>query len=582
MVSRTRKSLFGRRARWLTPAAIVAVAAVVIGACGPPPPNPPNPPAISSVNDYSTPGGDPWGTAFDSSGRVWVALPGCDGNNCTTSNAPGKLGLFDPTSHTWVTTVTLPSGYGQPLFVAVDSGGKVWFTMPATNAIGVYNPSTTSSSQWAVPTASSGPWGLTIDHNGKVWFTEHYVNKIASFDPTSTTFHEVPTPASNSNPYGITVDASNNIWFTQNVDAVAAVDEYTTGGVLNVYPVRTGNTSGSMLTPHLLTFDPWGNLWWSEGWVHSVGTLNIANAKPGTNNGVTEYQYTPPNSGGTHTSGIAADSQGLIWITDSLQNVFAAVPVTGSGVFTFFNAPHSHPHDGMNVDSQNRVWFDEEFGNALAEAIQSSTTTTSSSSSTTSSSTTTSTGPSGTLGSDTFHRANQSLWGTASDGQVWGGDANAATAFSIANNAGLVTNTGGTSYSAVLGSSAANEEVRLTGSLSAFSNANFGGVLRWSDGNDWYKAYIDGANLVLQKKVAGTTTVLATTPFAATGNTAYTIDFEAIGTTLQASVWAATGTQPASWMATATDGSFTSGLAGLRFLTQGATATITSFQATSH
>ena len=32
--------------------------------------------AISSLTTYSVPGGDPWGTTFDSSGRVWVALPG--------------------------------------------------------------------------------------------------------------------------------------------------------------------------------------------------------------------------------------------------------------------------------------------------------------------------------------------------------------------------------------------------------------------------------------------------------------------------------------------------------------------------
>src|SRR6266487_3722701 len=32
--------------------------------------------------------------------------------------------------------------------------------------------------------------------------------------------------------------------------------------------------------------------------------------------------------------------------------------------------------------------------------------------------------PGATLGTDTFQRANQSLWGTASDGQTWGGDAN--------------------------------------------------------------------------------------------------------------------------------------------------------------
>src|ERR1700736_1149216 len=94
-----------------------------------------SPSSISSVTDYYVPGTFPWGTAFDSSGRVWVAMPGCDPSpSCSSSTPPGKLGLFDPTTSTWTTTVSLPAGYGQPLFVAIDGAGKVWFTMPVTNA----------------------------------------------------------------------------------------------------------------------------------------------------------------------------------------------------------------------------------------------------------------------------------------------------------------------------------------------------------------------------------------------------------------------------------------------------------------
>ena len=31
---------------------------------------------------------------------------------------------------------------------------------------------------------------------------------------------------------------------------------------------------------------------------------------------------------------------------------------------------NAHPHDGLNVDSHNRIWFTEEFANKLAEAMQ--------------------------------------------------------------------------------------------------------------------------------------------------------------------------------------------------------------------
>src|SRR6266516_4634762 len=401
---------------------------------------------ISSVTDYPVPGGDPWGTAFDRSGRVWVALPGCDlAPSCPSSTPPGKLALFDPNAKSWVTVVSLPAGYGQPLFVAVDQAGKIWFTMPVTNAIGLYDPVSTTVTQWAVPMPSAGPWGIAIDSNGKIWFTEHYVNRIGSFDPTSQTFHEVATPATNSDPYGITVDASNNIWFTENTDSVALIGEYTNQGILNEYKIRNTSTAGTGLTPHLITIDPNGNIWWSEGWVSAIALLNLAAAQPGTNNGVTEYHYTPScSSCGSHTSGISADKQGLIWLDDSLQNTFGSFPI-GGGSFSFYDSPTAgHPHDGLNVDSQNRIWFDEEFANKLAEAIQSG--------SLTPTATTTATpGPGATLATDTFQRANQSFWGTASDGQTWGGDANSQAVFSTSGNAGRISNTVSTSYSAELG-----------------------------------------------------------------------------------------------------------------------------------
>src|SRR6266849_7800440 len=536
---------------------------------------------ISSVTDYSVLGGDPWRTAFDSSGRVWVALPGCDlAPTCPSSTPPGKLALFDPNAQNWAAIVAMPAGYGQPLFVAVDQSGKVWFTMPVTNSIGVYDPVSSTVAHGAVPTPSAGPWGIAIDSKGTIWFTEHYGNQIGSFDPNSQTFHEVATPAANSLPYGITVDVSNNIWFTENNDSIALIGEYTNQGVLNEYKIRNTPTAGTGLTPHLITIDPNGNIWWSEGFASAIGMLNVAAAQPGTNNGVTEYQYTPScSSCGSHTSGISADKQGLIWLDDSLQNTFGSFPL-GGGSFSFYNSPTpgGHPNDGLNVDSQNRVWFDEEFASKLAVAIPSGSPTPTATA--TSTSTPTPTPPPGTmLGTDTFQRANQSLWGAASDGQTWGGDASSRSVFSVSGNAGLVSTTGSTSYSAVLGPTAANAEVYATGSLSSFTNSNFGAVLRWTDGNNWYKAFIDGGSLFIQKKVAGATTILASAPFTASAGTAYTIHFRVVGSTLTANVWAASGTEPSGWMVTASDSALTSGSCGMRFLTQSGTATVTSFQA---
>jgi hypothetical protein len=190
-------------------------------------------------------------------------------------------------------------------------------------------------------------------------------------------------------------------------------------------------------------------------------------------------------------------------------------------------------------------------------------------------------GPGTTLAQDTFQRANQNLWGKASDGQTWGGDANTQAGFSIHNNVGQIANGSGP-YNAILGPATTNAEVLFTGSMSSFTNNNLGAVLRWKDTNNWYKAYINGTTLVIQVKVNGATTILSQVAFTAAANTAYNLRFRIVGTTLSAKAWATTTTEPATWTATATNATLTSGQCGLRIQVLGATsASITAFQATT-
>lgn len=185
------------------------------------------------------------------------------------------------------------------------------------------------------------------------------------------------------------------------------------------------------------------------------------------------------------------------------------------------------------------------------------------------------------LAQDTFQRANQKFWGTASDGNTWGGFANTNAAFSIQNNTGQVANTSG-AYDAVLGSTATDAEVLFTGSSSSFTKNDIGALLRWTNKSNWYRAYINGAQLVVQKKVNGTVTTLSTASFAASANTNYSIRFRVVGTTLYAKAWPTSGTEPTSWTITTTDSSLSSGQCGIRInITSGVTVNITSFQATN-
>ena len=189
--------------------------------------------------------------------------------------------------------------------------------------------------------------------------------------------------------------------------------------------------------------------------------------------------------------------------------------------------------------------------------------------------------PGTTIAQDTFQRANQTHWGTASDGHVWAADANTQATFSIANNQGQISN-GNTYYNAVLGSTASDAEVLFSGSISSFTNANMGAVLRWNDTNNWYKAYISGTSLVIQAKINGNYRVIGSTAFNATAGQSYTIRFRAVGSGLYAKVWITGTAEPAAWMATGTDTALQTGYCGLRTqLQSGVTVRISSFLATT-
>jgi hypothetical protein len=188
------------------------------------------------------------------------------------------------------------------------------------------------------------------------------------------------------------------------------------------------------------------------------------------------------------------------------------------------------------------------------------------------------------LAQDTFQRADQTLWGTASDGRQWGGDANMLTNnFLVNGNHGQITNGNGT-FNALLGTPGGvkNAEDMLDGSLSHFDGAvNLGVVLRYQDPDNWYKAFIDGKHLTVLKNVQAKSTTLASVAFVAQDDQSYSLRFRVVGDMLFARVWPSGTPEPAAWMITIADTTFQSGQVGIRVvLRPGLTVAVTSFAAT--
>ncbi|MBX5448624.1 hypothetical protein [Thermogemmatispora sp.] len=182
------------------------------------------------------------------------------------------------------------------------------------------------------------------------------------------------------------------------------------------------------------------------------------------------------------------------------------------------------------------------------------------------------------LATDTFHRPDQRGWGAASDGHLWQSDARLSAIFSISHQQGQLVGGQG-AYNAILGPAFSDGEVFFTGAINSFQQANLGAVLRWMDTNNWYKAYLDGSQLVLLKSSGGMQTRLAAVPFAAQANRPYHLRFRIQGDQLQARAWLAGTPEPTQWQVSARDDSFQSGFGGLRLVLAPATViTISAFQ----
>lgn len=176
------------------------------------------------------------------------------------------------------------------------------------------------------------------------------------------------------------------------------------------------------------------------------------------------------------------------------------------------------------------------------------------------------------LADDTFARQDQPLWGISSDGNPWQGDANQpdmTDAFSITGHQGRITGLGPQgqtiNFNALLGMPAGNVDVVAVGVVQQFNGQdNLGVLARWTDGNHWYKALIDGTHLTIRLRNGGTSRPIASIPFTAQGNTSYTLRFRAGGATLSARVWQTGTPEPQHWMIMVTDTTLTTGRVGLR------------------
>lgn len=153
-------------------------------------------------------------------------------------------------------------------------------------------------------------------------------------------------------------------------------------------------------------------------------------------------------------------------------------------------------------------------------------------------------------GLDTFSRANQAGWGTATDGQTWTLVRSNQT-LSIASNEGLMTYNGSTTSGIVqLGSTTVGDGEYLVRCSQSGNTADEMGIcVRFKDANNVYK-FSQGAtagHFQFIKDVAGAFTVVADSTFTSVVGTFYWIRARVIGTSFWGRIWQDGTAEPITW-----------------------------------
>ena len=154
------------------------------------------------------------------------------------------------------------------------------------------------------------------------------------------------------------------------------------------------------------------------------------------------------------------------------------------------------------------------------------------------------TATSGVLGQDSFTRANQSGWGTASNGVPW---APTGPSLSVSGNEGVVSNSASSAYETLGNATTADGNALVRFSVASTTNTA-GIILRAQSNGNIYLARYDGAgHLQFEYRIGTSWTHVSLVPFTPTVNSFYWLRFQVQGTSVNLKAWANGASEPSAW-----------------------------------
>ena len=300
-------------------------------------------------------------------------------------------GTGEPQSGTYVKEYRIPSKCTQPLAIATDDAGQVWFAQTAAGRVAKFNPVSErfieySNTLWPEG-GRSMMWGMDYDGNGNIWYTDATYSSVWRFSTTDQEYLRVPYPSNAESPLPQRLVVMG--------DEIVVNDFQGSKITFLSSDLSRSNVAYRDLpspVPNSLTggfdVDSSNNLWYTN-WVYlQSGVLvkfdqdrassAIAQNVTAISDSITLYPLPP---GLTTPNGLTVDGNDAVWIADTSSSYFFRFD-PGSEDFTRYVTSIPPPSTYGNasglihstvtrpywtaLDDQGRLVFNEQTGNRIA------------------------------------------------------------------------------------------------------------------------------------------------------------------------------------------------------------------------
>jgi len=306
-----------------------------------------------AIGSYPGPdrGGGPWGITVGPDGALWF-----------TDQLRGKIGRISTAGN--AKAYPLPPIAGRfPTGITAGPDGALWFADSGANTIGRITTAG-AVTEYPIPSVLASPQWITAGSDGALWFTEEHTGNIGRITMTGT-ITEYHVPTNPSSPVGIAAGPDGALWFTE-LDG-NNIGRITTSGLIAEYPARTSHSG-----PWAITAGPDDAMWFTESYGGNIGRITTAGV-------ISEYPLLTPG-GSPVPWGIVAGPDGALWFAEEFSYIpsgatkasFHIGRCSTAGVITEYmlpNYPFSAAGPGIVTGPDGELWFAEDYGNRIEEAV---------------------------------------------------------------------------------------------------------------------------------------------------------------------------------------------------------------------